>query len=118
MPFLNYGHIGVMYYLGICSILLCVNNTLPNATNTFKWKISKTDNCENCFKSETLGHVVSGCKVSLDEKRYTWRHDSIIANICSLLNTHQGMTIYADLKDHEKFRDKYLSPSTVTGEEF
>ena len=55
-----------------------LGNTLANATNTLKWGISNDSRCPLCGDAQTLGHVVGGCKVSLDEKRYNWRHDSIL----------------------------------------
>ena len=30
---------------------------------------------------QMLGHVVAGCSVHLNEKRYNYRHDSVLLNI-------------------------------------
>ena len=35
--------------------------------------------------SQTLQHVVSGCKVYLHEGRYNWRHDSILKKLSNIL---------------------------------
>ena len=85
-----------------------LNNTLPNASNTFKWKVSQSKSCSLCHLDQTLGHVVGGCKVSLNEKRYNWRHDSIVLSLASLLPRSDPTKVYADLVG-------FLSPSVITG---
>ena len=42
-------------------------------------------------------HVVSGCKVHLQHGRYTWHHNSILANIAKALVGLADVQIYADL---------------------
>ena len=97
---------------GIYSFVIrYLNNTLPNATNTFKWKISNTKTCLHCHSDQTLGHVIGGCKVALDEKRYNWRHDSIILSLASLIPRGVSTKVYADIPG-------FLSPSCITGEDF
>ena len=41
-------------------VIRYLNNTLPNATNTFKWKISASKLCNFCHNDQTLGHVWEG----------------------------------------------------------
>ena len=33
-------------------------------------------------RKETTHHILNGCKVSLNQQRYTWRHDNILRYIC------------------------------------
>ena len=50
---------------------------------------NKNDRCKLCGKSQcTLHHIISNCAVSLDGKRYMWRHDSVLANIEKVLRPH------------------------------
>ena len=55
-----------------------INNTLPTQVNLHKWGLSSSSDCSFCLVHESLLHVVSGCKVYLQQGRYTWRHDSIL----------------------------------------
>ena len=96
---------------GIYSFVIrYLNNTLPNATNTFKWKISNSQNCNYCHNAQTLGHVVGGCKTFLEEKRYNWRHDSILQALCDLIPINSTISVYADIPG-------FPSPCIITGEE-
>ena len=52
-------------------------------------------------------HVISGCIVHLQQGRYTWRHNSILANITKALIGLKDVQIYADLPG-------YNCPTTVT----
>ena len=87
-----------------------LNNTLPNASNTFKWKTSGSQNCNFCHNVQTLGHVVGGCKTFLEELRYNWRHDSILQSICSFIPRNEMISVYADIPG-------YPSPSVITGDD-
>ena len=87
-----------------------INNTLPTLKNLAKWGISSSQECSFCLKSETLGHVVAGCKNYLDEGRYTWRHDSILHFLAKSLKTVNQSSLYADLPD-------FKSPSVLTDAE-
>ena len=90
-------------------VIRYLNNTLPNATNTFKWKISASKLCNFCHNDQTLGHVVGGCRTFLDEKRYNWRHDSIILSLASMIPRHTDTAVYADVPG-------FSSPSVITGD--
>jgi len=39
-----------------------LNNTLATRNNLQKWNLSQSSDCSFCLKSETLLHVVAGCK--------------------------------------------------------
>ena len=43
------------------------------------WGYKKSDKCTLCDETNcTLHHILSNCKVSLQQQRYTWRHDSVL----------------------------------------
>jgi hypothetical protein len=47
------------------------------------------DICPICPKSPcTLHHIISNCGKALADKRYTWRHDSVLLHIETVLRTH------------------------------
>ena len=66
--------------------------------------------CSACNKPQTLGHVVAGCSVHLSEKRYNYRHDSVLLNIVKSIKSSEVRRIYADLEG-------YISPSIISGED-
>ncbi|CAB4010466.1 Hypothetical predicted protein [Paramuricea clavata] len=87
-----------------------INNTLPTRKNLLKWGISPTSECSFCLNPESLLHVVAGCKTYLNEGRFTWRHDSVLNFIASILKSVNHCNLYADLPG-------YISPSVITGDE-
>ena len=88
-----------------------LNNTLANGTNLLKWGRAENCLCPACKNPQTLGHVVCGCKVHLNEKRYNYRHDSILLNILKSLVTCEGINVYCDLPE-------YKNPSIITGDDY
>ena len=61
---------------------------LPTKRNLKTWNMSPSDMCSLCEeKPETLHHIVSNCKTSTEESRYTWRHNSVLYTIVSHLSS-------------------------------
>ena len=58
--------------------------------------------------SQSLLHVVSGCKVHLQQGRYTWRQNSILATLLRCIDGLRGLRIFADIPG-------YPCPTVVTG---
>ena len=87
-----------------------INNTLPTRKNLQKWGISPTSECSFCLNPESLLLVVAGCKTYLNEGRFTWRHDSVLNFIASILKSVNHFNLYADLPG-------YISSSVLTGDE-
>ena len=56
--------------------------------------------------------MIGGCSVVLAEKRYNWRHDSILLNITKFLCSFPELDVYCDIKEHFK------NPSIITGERY
>ena len=57
-----------------------------------------------------MNHIVAGYKTYLNEKRYDWRHDSVLTFIAKILSSVSNYYIYADLIGFD-------SPSFVTDTE-
>ena len=74
-------------------VIRYLNNTLANATNTFKWKFRTNPYCNFCHARQTLGHVVGSCSAFLREKRYTWRYNAVQLNIANSIPRDQNITL-------------------------
>ena len=86
-----------------------MNNTLATLKNMVMWGKAAMDTCLACKEnSQSLLHVVSGCKVHLQQGRYTWRHNSILATLLSNIDGLRDLTIFADIAG-------YPCPTVVTG---
>ena len=75
-------------------------NSLATPSNLVRWGKRKMGSCPLCSnKNATLSHIVNFCPVSLDQGRYTWRHDSVLQHITKLVKTLStpDTDIYADL---------------------
>ena len=57
------------------------------------------DRCAFCGNIQTLAHVLSICNVALDQGCLTWRHNSVLSNIITLIRPHlvTGMNLFSDL---------------------
>ena len=86
-----------------------INNSLPTRSNLSKWGITLPSECSFCLNTESLLHIVAGCKTYLDQGRFTWRHDSVLHFIVQSFKAVQGITLFSDLPG-------YLSPSIITGD--
>ena len=89
-----------------------LSNSLANGTNAIKWGITNTSKCLFCNENQTLQHVISSCKISLSEKRWNYRHDSILLNIAKFISKIKDIKIYCDVENSE-----FLTPSIITGDE-
>ena len=61
-------------------------NTLPSPSNLKRWRIKSDDTCFLCQKEIcTVAHILTGCPVSLNDGRYTFRHDSVLRKLALTL---------------------------------
>ena len=85
-----------------------LNNTLRTLKNITMWGKASCDNCLACNgNAQSLMHVFSGCEIHLQQEHYTWRHNSILANITKAIVGLKDVQIYADLPG-------YASATSVT----
>ena len=71
-----------IWALGPNLLRFCVQstfNTLPSPNNLLRWRISAESSCALCDVTNcTLPHILSGCKFSLNNGRWEFRHDSVL----------------------------------------
>ena len=67
-------------FLSLSFFLQAMSDTLPSNTNLVRWKKLNDPTCSVCLaKPASLCHVLSTCKTSLTQGRYTWRHDKVLS---------------------------------------
>ena len=74
-------------------------NTLPTQDNLKLWNKSTSDKCALCGNRDSTLHTLSGCRVALDQGRYTWRHDNIVKYITDSIDSTK-YTVNADIEGH------------------
>ena len=88
---------------GVLSFALksCTNG-LNTPDNLKRWGIRKMDKCCLCKNRGTLEHTLNYCSVALNQGRFTWRHNSVLAHFTTELKKHKSnhIEIYADLPSH------------------
>ena len=73
-------------------------DTLPSSTNLKRWRITTEAMCTLCSKDvSTTAHILGAvqilgaCKVSLQQRRYTFRHDTVMRQVIEALKTFFSM---------------------------
>ena len=74
-------------------------DTLPTKVNLKLWGKVSNDKCF-CGQKQTLNHILNCCTLSLNQGRYTYRHDSILNYILSCLDSIK-FTCYVDVPGHQ-----------------
>ncbi|KAI8512079.1 glucuronosyltransferase [Branchiostoma belcheri] len=69
------------------------------------WGKRSSDRCKLCGNRETLHHVLNHCSVSLQQGRYTFRHNAILKHITDSIQDAIDLsqitaTVYADIQGH------------------
>ena len=69
--------------------------------NLARWGRIVDPRCKLCTRSPcTLGHLLSNCKVALDQGRFTYRHNQILHYLLKTLAAPglEGLTFHSDLE--------------------
>jgi hypothetical protein len=70
----------------ISFVLNATINSLPTPDMLKLMGLSVNGSCKLCGVSQcTLFHILSNCTTALTDKRYTWRHDSVLATVLQIL---------------------------------
>ena len=75
---------GQIFLMSPETLSFCLNQqagTLPSPSNLRRWGADRAAwNCPLCGKfGATAKHILSNCFMALNQGRYTWRHDEILA---------------------------------------
>jgi hypothetical protein len=64
-------------------------NTLPTFNNLKRWGKGASVNCHLCWNTmkQRLFHVIVHCNHTMDQRRMTWRHDSVLKHIAGYLKS-------------------------------
>ena len=86
-------------------------DTLPTNSNLNQWGKRNNDKCQLCGNRETTFHVLNGCKVALEQKRYNFRHDSIIKYISKCIDPK--FQLYCDINGKKTTAGGTIPPSVI-----
>ena len=64
-------------------LIKCVYDLLPTPANKNTWYNTDENKCALCGGMGTLNHILSGCRVALQQGRYRWRHDKVLRVIAA-----------------------------------
>ena len=63
-------------------------DTFPSPANLKRWRTTTEAMCTLCSKDVcTTAHILGACKVSLQQGRYTFRHDTVLRGVIEVLKT-------------------------------
>lgn len=66
-------------------------DVLPTPVNLHQW-FGEEPGCALCSMPATLRHILTGCKTSLAQGRYTWRHNQVLKVLASALEDKRAAT--------------------------
>ena len=78
---LTWNDVWHMAPLRLSFIIRATYDLLPSKANLAKWGKEEDPRCQLCQKKQTTEHVLSSCKVSLANGRYTWRHNRVLKEL-------------------------------------
>ena len=90
-------------------------NTLSTQNNLKRWNKAYSNKCLLCQTCDSTLHCLNGCKVMLDQKRYTWRHDNVIKYITD--NIDKSYTVYSDIKGGNSINGGTIPPHLMVTEQ-
>ena len=85
---------------GVMSFALnSTTNTLPTPDNLRRWGKRVVSKCPLCSNTGTLEHILNFCSISLNQGRFTWRHNSVLNHITKTMidNKPENIEIFADI---------------------
>ena len=63
-------------------------DVLPSPSNLSQW-YGEDPTCPLCPSPATLKHILVGCKTSLTQGRYTWRHNQVLKCLAAVLESRR-----------------------------
>ena len=93
-------------------LLNSFTRTLPTQDNLELWGKTFSHKCHLCKNRDSTTHCLNGCRVSLNQVEFTWRHNNIVNYIVQSVDTSQ-YKVHSDLPRHETSNGRSLPPSMV-----
>ena len=86
-------------YLDGWFALNSTTNTLPTPDNLRRLNKRVVSKCPLCSNTGTLEHILNFCSISLNQGRFTWRHNSVLNHITKTMidNKPENLEIFADI---------------------
>ncbi|KAK3764528.1 hypothetical protein RRG08_040549 [Elysia crispata] len=81
-----------MVPLRISFFIRSVYDLLPSNANLVRWGKKEDPTCPLCQGRQTIEHVLSSCKITLSQERYTWWHKRVLQEFAAIINTVKGET--------------------------
>ncbi|KAL0199484.1 hypothetical protein M9458_008024, partial [Cirrhinus mrigala] len=72
----------------ISFILRATYDVLPSPSNLNQW-YGEDPTCPLCPSPANLKHILVGCKISLSQGRYTWRHNHVLKCLAATLESRR-----------------------------
>ncbi|GFR84960.1 polyprotein [Elysia marginata] len=89
---LTWKDIWQMAPLRISFLVRYVCDILPSNANLVRWGKKDHPTCPLCHGRKTSEQVLSSCKVSLSQVRYTWRYNRLLQELASVISTAKGQS--------------------------
>ena len=87
-------------------------NTLPTEDNLKLWGKNFSDKCHLCKNRENTMHCLNGCRIALEQKKFTRRHNNIINYIVNSVDENK-FKVYSDLPGYQTSNGGSLPPSMM-----
>ncbi|KAK3768484.1 hypothetical protein RRG08_060846 [Elysia crispata] len=82
---LTWNEIWHMAPLRISFLIRLVYDLLPSNANLVWWGQKEDPTCPLCQGRQTTEHVMSSCKITLSQERYTWRHNRVLQELAAII---------------------------------
>ena len=86
---LGWRDLGEMEASNISFIIRATNDVLPSPKNLHQW-YGEDPTCALCPTPASLKHILTGCKTSLTQGRYTWRHNQVLKSLAAVLESKRN----------------------------
>ena len=86
-------------------------DTLPTLVNLKQWGKVSNDKCY-CGKRQTLNHILNCCTKSLNQGRFTYRHDCVLRYIANCLDKTK-YECYVDIEGEQAAGGGTLPPNII-----
>lgn len=85
-------------------LIKSVYDLLPTPANKNVWYRTDEHKCNICNEEGTLNHILSGCKISLQQGRYKWRHDLVLREIARYIEEKRKQINNSPWKKRKKIQ--------------